>query len=482
MFGDIKILGKETVIYGISTIVARLFNFILLPLYTYYLSPDEYGIVATVFSAIAFLNVIYGLGLNQGYMRFYKEEKSLSFTMSMIFFSSTIFSFLLLIFSSSFSKLLGIGNLGQKLLVYSSIILFFDSLSLIPLTDFRMKHKSWNFVLVKMLSIFINLFLNIFFLKYLKLRSEGIFLAGVISSFSQIFFIFKYFKYIRFNFPLKLANDIFTYSLPYIPSSLSSVTVQLIDRPIMMNLLSPYMVGIYQANFRLSIFMNLVISMFDFAWRPFVMERISKDNAKEIFKKVFEYFSFLLLFIWLFFSLFLEDLIKISFKGYYFINPSYWSGIKIVPIVMLAYFFNGLYINFMIGPMITKKTFHTMLANIISAFLSVILNLILIPKFSIFGASYSILIAYIFFSVYMYFVTQKLYAIDYNIKKVFLLFLSTLLFFLSSFFLKNNPCLYFQYKLFIILIYPLFVFASGYFSPEEKEKILKILRFYKKFN
>jgi len=482
MFGEIKVLGKETLIYGISTVVARLLNFILLPLYTYYLSPSNYGIVATIFSVIAFLNVIYGFGLNQGYMRFYKEEKSLSVTVSFVFFSSTIFSILLVLFARPLANFLETGFLGYKLLIYSSFILYFDSLSLIPLTDFRMKHQVLRFVGVRMSSIVVNLILNVVFLKYLNMGAEGIFVAGFFSSFSQIFFIAGYFKYITMDFPKKLVKDIFSYSLPYVPSLISSVTVQLIDRPIMMKILSPYMVGIYQANFRLSIFINLIISMFDFAWRPFVMERINRDDAKEIFKKVFEYFSFILLFIWLFFSLFLEDLIKISFKGYYFINPSYWSGIKIVPIVMLAYFFNGLYINFMIGPMITKRTFHTMIANLISAFLSVILNLILVPKFSILGASYSILVAYIFLSVYMYFATQKLYTIDYNIKKVFLLFLSTLLFFLSSFFLKNNPCVYFQYKLFIILIYPLSVFASGYFSPKEKEKILKILKFYKKSN
>ena len=476
MLGEIKILGKETIVYGISTVVARFLNFILLPLYTYYLSPDEYGIVATVFSVIAFLNVIYGLGLNHGYMRFYREEKSLSFTVSMVFFSSTILSILLLIFTTPFSHLIGSHKLGSKLLIYAVIILYLDSLSLIPLTDFRMKHKVWRFVSVRILSIIINLTLNIIFLKHLGLGVYGVFLAAVLASFSQMFFVFNYFKYITFDFPLKLARDVFSYSLPYIPSSLASVIVQLIDRPIMIKLLSPYMVGIYQANFRLSIFMNLIISMFDFAWRPFVMERIQSNNSKEIFKKVFEYFSFVLLFVWFFLSLFIEDLLKISFKGYYFINPSYWSGIGVVPLVMLAYFFNGLYINFMIGPMISKKTFHTMIANIISALMSIILNLVLVPRYGIMGASYSILISYSFLSVYMYFVTQKLYPIDYNIKKVLSLFVFTLLLYASTMLFREDLCFYFQYKLFLIIFYTLSIFASPYFSREEKDKILKILR------
>lgn len=477
MLKDIKILGKETVIYGISTIVARLLNFILLPLYTYYLTPDIYGVVATVFSIVAFLNVIYGFGLNQGYMRFYSEKKSLSLTISFVFFSSFILSFLMIIFAKPLSYIFQIGVYNYKLLIYSSLILYFDSLSIIPLTDLRMKHRAYKFVLIKIFSIVLNLILNIVFLKYIGLGAEGVFFAGVISSFSQIIFLYDYFKYITLEFPKEIMKEIFSYSLPYIPSSLSSVIIQLIDRPIMMLLISPFWVGIYQANFRLSIFINLIISMFDFAWRPFVMERINNADSKEIFKKVLDYFAFILLFIWLFFSLFLQDFIKISINGVYFINPDYWSGIKIVPIVMLGYFFNGLYINFMIGAMITKKTIYTMIANIASALISITLNFILVPKFEIFGAAYSILISYIFLSVYMYFVNKKLYFINYNIKKISALFLFTISCFLSTIVVDRiNSCLYQQYKFFIILIYPLSVFASSYFSNEEKEKILKILK------
>ncbi len=476
MFKEIKILGKESVVYGISTVFGRLLNIILIPLYTYYLSPDSYGIVATLFSFIAFLNVIYGLGLNHGYMRFFKENLSLSLTITIVFFSSFVFSFLIILFAKPLSILFQIGQDNFKLVIYSAIILYFDSLAIIPLTDLRMKHRVYSFVFIKVFSIIFNVILNFIFLKYMHIGIEGIFIANIISSFSQMLLLFDYLKYVNFKIDKSLLKEIFSYSLPYIPSSLSSVIIQLVDRPIMMMLLNSYIVGIYQANFRLSIFMNLIISMFDFAWRPFVMERFEKENSKEIFKKVFEYFAAIVLFIWLFLSLFIEDLVKISVCGVYFINPNYWSGLGIVPVIMLAYFFNGLYINFMIGTMVERKTKYIMYANITAAILTIFLNFILVPEFKIYGAAYSVLFSYIFLATYMYFINKKIYYIAYNIKKLLMLLSFTILAYVSkNLIYEVNPCVYQQYKIFLIMIYP-FCLMAFYFSKEERNKILNIFK------
>jgi len=476
MAGDIKKLGKETIIYGISTILARFLNFILLPLYTYYLLPDEYGVVATVFSIIAFFNVIYGLGLNQGYMRYFKEKNSLSMTVTSIFFSSFILSFILIILSKPISSVFQMSTYSS-FIIYAAVILYFDSLSIIPLTDLRMKHKSLTFVFIKIFFIVLNAILNVIFIKYLKMGGEGIFIANIISSFSQMFFLGKYFTYINLKFDMPTFKEMLPYSLPYIPSSMSSVIVQLVDRPIMMMLISSYYVGIYQANFRLSIFINLIISMFDFAWRPFVMEKMDAPDSKQTFSKVFEYFNFIVLLSWLFLSLFIEDIIKISIHNVYLISPNYWSGIGIVPIVMLGYVFNGLYINFMIGAMITKKTYYTMYANIISAILSISLNFLLIPRLGIYGSALSVLISYFFLAVFMYFVNQKIYPVKYNLKKFSSLFIFTMIAYgVVKLPFIMNLCNYIQIKMFVFIMYFLIVMAAGYFSKEEISSIKKIIR------
>lgn len=471
MLKDIKKLTSETLIYGISTVLTRLINFFLVPLYTHYLSPDEYGRVSTIFSLIAFLNIFYVLGLNHGYMRF-KSNDSLSNTFSFIFLWGFLLSILVMIFANFFTYLLGIEEVNLRLVFYSALIVYLDAIVVIPFTDLRMEHKALIFVTIRSLSILLNIILNFVFLRYSKAGIDGVFWAAIVSSFSQVIFLNNYFKYFSFRLNISSMRDIFSYSFPYVPSSLSNVSIQILDRPIMMHLLDPYSVGIYQANFRLGVFMNMVVSMFDFAWRPFVIENMNKENAKEIFKKVFLYFSFFMIYIFLVLSLFIEYIIKIPIGSSYLINPNYWSGIGIVSIIMLGYIFMGFYIFFMIGSIITKKTIYSMKANLFASSLSIILNFILIPFYGIYGAAYSFLISNIFLAIYMYLVNEnKLLKVKYDIKKV-LIQLFVAIFFIYLF--KKvyfTQCYIIQMKIFISLMYPFIFIIFGYFEKEDIEKI-----------
>lgn len=426
---EIRKLGKESVIYGISTVLTRLINFFLVPLYTHYLLPDDYGRVSAVFSLIAFLNVFYVLGLNQGYMRF-KSKENLSKTMSFVFIFGFFLSVFVILFSGFFARIIGVEESYSNLISYAVLIVWLDAISTIPLADLRMEHKAYAFVAVRSLSIVLNVILNVVFLKYLKKGIDGVFYAAIISSLSQVIFLKDYLRFFSLRLSFSSMKDIFSYSLPYVPSYLSSVTVQLIDRPIMMHFLSPYYVGLYQANFRLGVFMNLFVSMFDFAWRPFVIERINRSDARAIFKKVFVYFSFFLIYLFFVLSLFIKDIVRIPIGKTYLINPNYWSCVDIVPIVMAGYIFSGFYINFMVGSIITKKTVYSMYANLASSFSAIILNFILIPRFGVYGAAVSFLIANIVLAGYMYFANRKLYPVDYPIFRVMMLFLLTVFLYL----------------------------------------------------
>lgn len=476
MFKDIKRLTLETIVYGISNVLTRLINFFLVPLYTHYLSPDDYGRVSSTFSLIAFLNIFYVLGLGQGYMRF-KSDENLSRTFSFVMLWGFILSVFIMFFRDFFATISGIESFNTRLILYAVFIVYLDSIVSIPFTDLRMEHKPLSFVVIKSFSIVLNVFLNFIFLKYASMGIDGVFWAAIASSFSQVVLLNNYFKYFSFSINFSSMRDIFSYSLPYVPSSLSSVSIQLLDRPIMMHLLNPYMVGIYQANFRLGIFMNMIVSMFDFAWRPFVIENMNKENAKDIFRKVFLYFSFFMIYIFLVLSIFIEDLVKIPIGSNYLINPNYWSGIGIVPIVMLGYIFMGFYIFFMIGSIITKKTVYSMKANLFASSLSIILNFILIPLYGIYGAAYSFLISNIFLATYMYLINEnKLFKIDYDIKRALIqLFVSIfLIYFLRRVYFTQ--CYVIQIKLFILLLYP-FIFALfGYFEKDDIERIrIKII-------
>lgn len=481
MFGDLKRLGKETFIYGISTVVARLLNFILLPLYTHYLHPDEYGVVATVFSFIAFLNVVYSLGLNQGYIRYFKEKNSLKNILSFIFFSSFILSFLVISFSKPLAYIFQVGIENYRLIIYSAVILYFDSIILIPFTDLRMKHKALIFVFVKIFAIVLNIILNVIFLKYMRTGIDGVFTANVISSFSQFILFIKYIRLVTFSLDFKFLKEVFRYSFPFVPSSLSGLFIQLIDRPIMMSLISPYWVGIYQANFRIAVLLNLFVSMFDFAFRPFVIENMNKENATEIFSRIFKYFTYFLVSAWLFLSFFVEDIVKINVFGSYLISPNYWSGLGTVPVIMLGYLLGGVYINFMVSVIVTKKSYYSMIVNIISAVISIVLNFLLVPSLGIYGASLSFLISYLVLSTSMYFITKKIYPVKYDFKRFFsVLFFALILYSLPNYVFPEvkMECTYFQLKIFIFLVFLFFTLIFGYFTREELESFRSWLKSY----
>lgn len=479
MLDELKKLGFETAIYGISNVLIRLLNFFLVPLYTHYLLPDDYGRVASVFSLIAFLDLFYLLGLNQGYMRF-KSEENLSYIFSFLILWAFFLSIFVIGFSDLFARIIGLEGEYIRLIRYGAFIVYLDSICSIPLVDLRMEHKAFLFVVIRALSIILNLILNIVFLKYLRLGIDGIFYASIISSLSQFLLLKDYLRYFRLSFKISSMKEIFSYSLPYLPASLSSVAVQLLDRPLMMHFLSPYYVGLYQANFRLAVFLNLVVSMFDFAWRPFVIERMKREDAKEIFRKVFDYFVFFINYIFLILALFIKDIVMIPIGRGYLINPNYWSGVDIVPIVMCGYIFWGLYTFFMVGSIITKKTTYSMKANILASLTSVLLNLILIPRYGIYGAAFSFVFANVALAGYMYMVNEKiLWPVGYRVWRFFILFILTLI---ASYLLNRlsiSACFNLQLRFFVVLIYPFILVAFGYFDKADinilRERIKRYL-------
>lgn len=467
MLGEIKKLGSESLVYGISSVLTRLLNFFLVPLYTHYLLPDDYGRIAAVFSFIAFINIFYIMGLNQGYMRF-KTEENLSKIMSFIIMWGFLLSILIMISDRFFAGLSGIEKENSRLIFYAVLIVYLDSISAVPLADLRMEHRAYSFAFIRSFSIVLNVILNFIFLKYTDYKMDGVFYAAIISSFAQLLMLKSYLKKFVIKIDFSSMREIFSYSLPFVPSSFSSVFIQLFDRPVMMHFLSPYYVGLYQANFRLGVVTNLVVLMFDFAWRPFVIERINRADASVIFSKVFDYFSFTLIYISFILSLFIKDIISIPFGNGYLINPNYWSACDIVSLIMLGYVFSGFYICFTASTIITKKTVYSMKANIISAAVSVLLNFILIPRYGIYGAAFSFLIANMVLAFYMYFTAEKIFKIGYSIvKPLVLIVLSASVYYILENYLSSCSCKIFQIKVFICIVYPFAAGASGYFDRND---------------
>ncbi|WP_424244445.1 O-antigen/teichoic acid export membrane protein [Elusimicrobium posterum] len=459
----IKRLGKETLIYGTSTVIARLLNFCLVPFYTYYLATEDYGVVATVFSFLALFNIIYQYGMDQAYLRFTSEEgqdkkESFSTAYISVFCSSIILSLILLISAPLWASLLGIGAEFAFLIRLCAAVLFLDALTVIPFAKLRLQHRSWRFVTVRTIGICVNVGFNIFFLAKTSFGLKGIFYASVLASaVSLILLIPVISEDLRLKFSRPLIKRMFKFAWPFVPSGMASILVNVIDKPLLVYLAGLSVVGIYQANFKVGVFMMLIVSMFDQAWRPFFLQHAKDENAKELFAKVLTYFSAFAL--WVLFGLvfLMPEIIKTPVFGYYFIHPKYWDGIKIIPYILTGYFFYGIYINFMVAPILTKKTKILMLVTLLGAAVSICTNIILVPKIGIAGAGCAILLSYISMALSMFLFTCKHYPIKYEYKRLAgLALLSAVMVGVNHFY----PAL--AVKIILLTLFPFIAFGISY--------------------
>ncbi len=429
MPGKIKSLSKQTLIYGTSTIIGRFINFLLVPFYTNIFLPSEYGVIAIVYSFIAFLNIIYSAGLEQGFFKFASskeigsEKQNFSIPFYSILINSAFFSAILFLLSVQISGAYLLKGTSPDIIKYSAYILFLDAIVLVPFARLRLVNKAKKFAAVKIINIAVNVALNfILILKY-KMGIEAVFISNLAASVITLLILLRdIIKNLALSFNKKLFGELLQFSLPYVPAGIAAIVVQVIDRPVMLLLTNEANVGIYQANYRLGIFMMLIVSMFDYAWRPFFLNNAKDVNAKGIFSNVMTYFTGFCSVILVILTFFIEDIVKIPLPGRgTLIGSGYWSGLYVVPIVLFAYIFNGIYINLMPGIYFEKKTKYLPLITGLGALVNIAGNFILIPLIGLYGAAIATFLSYFAMAVYIYYVSQKFYPVKYALGKLGLL-------------------------------------------------------------
>ncbi len=421
MFNQLKRLGAETAIYGISTVIGRFLNFLLIPFYTNVLAPGDYGIIAYVYSLIAFANVIYSYGLESAYFKYSAtleigtREQNFTTPFISLFTTSVFFSIFISVFAVPIGDALAVPGSFGSILYWSAGILALDGITIIPFASLRMEHKAKQFALIKFLSILINVVLNLLLLLVFRMGVTGVFISGFIASASSLIMLLPtIFRHFSPGFNAPLWKELLRFGLPYIPSGLAAMAIQVIDRPILRALTDDATVGIYQANYRLGIFMMLIVSMYEYAWRPFYFSTAKDPNAKQIFARVLTYLILLMGFVFLALTFFIDDIAKFSLFGRHIIGPGYWGGLGIVPIVLLGYLFLGISTNFSAGIYIEKKTYYTPFITIAGALVNIIVNFLLIPQYGMYGAAWATLAAYAVMALVTYLIVRTIYPVRYE--------------------------------------------------------------------
>lgn len=468
---SIKRLGKETLIYGTSTVLARLLNFCLVPFYTYYLLPNDYGIIATTFAVVALLNVIFLFGMDQSYLRFASEAEEKANVFQHCFYgvlaNGLILSGLLWLFAKPFAALIGIGAQYAGLIHLAVWVLFLDVLNMIPFTKLRLERRPWYFAGVRTVSIIVNVLGNIFFIAVLHKGIASILWANIFGSLASFMLltpvVWKELLAHKPQLDRALLRDMIRFAWPFVPSGLASLLISVIDKPILVFLAGLTQVGIYQANFKIGVFMMLIVSMFDQAWRPFFLSHAKEPDAKQTFARVFTCFFALGSWFLLGLSFLMPTIIQSNLFGtFHLISPNYWSGLHIIPLILTGYFCYGLYINFMVGPVLTKKTRILVWITLLGATVSISTNFLLVPHIGILGAAWGMCLSYAAMALALHIFTQKNYPIPYEYKKIFWMIFVCAATALTVHVLRTQSnAIVLTVKIVLLTLYPAFMWGIG---------------------
>ena len=471
MSNPIKKLLGQTAIYGLPSILGRLLNFLLVPLYLLvFKHPSDYGVVSELYAWVAFLVVLLSFGMETAFFRFLqnKEDKNAVFANSFltVIGVNLLFFLLLLTFNQNIADALLFSDHNEYIILLGAIVCV-DATSALPLAKLRAEERAVKFATIQSISIVVNISLNLilmlFFFNNDRPEEGVIFIlsANLFSSLVKPIFLYKDFIKINYKFNPTLAKEMLLYALPLMIGGLAGIVNETIDRILIVHLLydgktaasllkAKAEVGIYSACYKLSMLITILIQAYRYAAEPFFFAQLKNEDKNKIYSKVMNYFVAAVCAVFLLVSLNL-DLIKVFFIP----NEAYWIGLKVVPILLIANVFLGVYFNQSIWYKLSNQTKFGAYIAVSGAFLTIAINWIFIPLYGYMASAWATLIVYAFQMVASYFLGQKYYPIKYNLRKFFLYLLSALLLFFiaRSFVFTEGSVLKFMINNFIILIY-----------------------------
>jgi O-antigen/teichoic acid export membrane protein len=456
----LKKLAGETAIYGLSSIIGRVLYYLLTPLYTRIFLTGEYGIVSELYALTGFLMVFFIYRMETAFFRYGTDEKQREESYSTALWSVTgttlLLASVLLIFSGEITSWLDYPPEQSIYITIFGLILAFDTLAEIPLARLRLESRPMRFAAIRLTGIGINIGLNLFFLMLCPwLLRKGIatefvekiyhpefgigyiFLFNLVASAAVLLLLTPELRKIKWNFDPMLWRKMFVYAAPLIIASLAGIVNEMLDRELLKHLLpgttaeNLSQIGIYSGCYKLAMLMSLFTQAFRYAAEPFFFANAKHKDAKVIYGQVTKFFTIFGALAFLGVMLFLD-----VFK--YFIDEPYWEGLGVVPILLMANLFLGLYYNVSIW---YKLTGQTMLGGWIAvggAVITIVLNVWWIPRTGYMGSAWATLICYAAMTAACWWWGRKYYPVQYELKRMAgYIILALALYVAGSYFEKN---------------------------------------------
>jgi O-antigen/teichoic acid export membrane protein len=488
-----KKLLSDTAIYGVSSIVGRFLNWWLVPYHTGIFEPEVYGIVSNLYSYVAFAIILLTYGMETGFFRFASrsdnQDKVYSTSMVSLFSTTLFFLTIVWIFREHLANAMQYPG-HSAFIWWLALTVGLDSITAIPFARLRLQGRPVKFAVIKIINIGLNIGFNLWFLSvcpwifknypdsvlnnfYNSSVGVGyVFIANLLASTVTLFLLYKELSSVKPVFDKKLLRQMLSYSFPILVIGLAGMINQNIDKILIPFLLPAdqnpmFQLGIYGANYKLAVLMNMFIQAFRYAFEPFFFARSSSETEENprIYAIVMKYFIIFGLLIFLGMVLYL-DIVK------HLIASKYHSGLKVVPIILMADLFFGVFFSASIWYKLKDRTWYGAYIALIGASITLALNILLIPVIGYIGSAFAVLVCYFIMMVINYFWGQKFYKIPYDLKRIALYFFSALVLYSLSFFftlISGFPKFLFNTILmisFLVLI----------FYKEKKELISLLIR------
>jgi len=463
----------------------RMLSFLLVRLYTGILPTADYGEVSILLSWMVFFNVILSYGMETGFFRFYSAETDkqnvIATATISIFWSSIFFLFGALIFRNSLATL---ANVDVQYVTYSIWILVLDALVIIPFSKLRANQRPMVYAAIKIGNVMVNLILNLFFLLFLPKLANAhpnsfwddlyvehfeigyIFVANLLASLLTLMVLSPNYLNLKRKFDTVLWKKMMQYGLPILVAGIAFAVNEHFDKILLGYLLPENIakseVGAYSACYKLGMFMVLFATAFRLGIEPFFFSHAKNENAPQTYAVITKYFVILGSLILLGVIVF-ADVLKLLLLD----KESYWEAMKVVPLIILANFFLGIYNNLSVWYKLTDKTQIGAYISIVGAILTLVLNYLLIPKYSYYGSAIATIVAYGSMMVISYVLGNKYYPIPYDMNKIGGYLGLSILFSTISFYV-------FRENYFVGI--PLLIGFMYYVYHNEKETILGIIK------
>jgi O-antigen/teichoic acid export membrane protein len=489
----LKKFAGQTAIYGISTVFSRVLNFFLTPFYVKAYPPDVYGIFTYMYSWASMLNAVLSFGMETTFFRYVnkqdKDKQSVYDNSFIVVLAlSLVFLAIAFLFSDNIARWM---QDGEKTSVadyalyvkYFIFILVADGISVVPFAKVRADGRPLRYAFIKFTNIITFIVLNLVFILVIpKIIANGgelathlswyrdkwvgyVFISNLVASLVTLLLLLPEIFQLKLRFSKTLVKEMWAYSFPVLIANISFVINENLDKIFLKNLLPANIaeteLGIYSANCKIALFLSIFINAFRLGAEPFFFNHARNKNSSETYAKIMNYFVIAVSLIFLGVVANIEVLKHFISGGEELSQEQYWSGLRIVPVLLFGYVSLGIYMNLSIWYKLSDQTKYGLYISGIGALVTIVMNLLLIPKYGYIASAWISLSAYSIMMVLSYILGQKNYAIPYNISKIAGYLLAAVILVILSFNVFNRDL--------IVGNALLMLFAAGAFFIERKE-------------